>query len=230
MGVSQSLIGRKFGRWEVIESAPKHNNHRMWKCRCDCGTEKIVYGCNLTTGKTLSCGCYHAERVCNKRKENTFSIHGDVVSASTQKGEKFTFDLVDMEAVKKYYWQKSYNGYIITYKGNDVIYLHRYLMNCSDDLVVDHINGDKTNCQRANMRICTASQNALNKKVTTDSKSGRVGVVWDKKANKWHAQIMYKAKTYHLGNYDNLNSAIKARIEAEKKYFGEFARHQEVAI
>lgn len=73
-------------------------------------------------------------------------------------------------------------------------------------------------------------KDALNKKVTTDSKSGRVGVVWDKKANKWHAQIMYKAKTYHLGNYDNLNSAIKARIEAEKKYFGEFARHQEVAI
>lgn len=59
------LTGQKFGRLTVIERAEKpchvHDAAAYWKCRCDCGKEKIVSGKNLMYGKSLSCGCLSKE-------------------------------------------------------------------------------------------------------------------------------------------------------------------------
>ena len=51
------LYGRRFGRWLVLGRGTKRNH---WVCRCDCGTERQVMSCNLTAGKSSSCGCTHA--------------------------------------------------------------------------------------------------------------------------------------------------------------------------
>jgi hypothetical protein len=50
------LTGRKFGRLMVISCASDRSPYR-WRCRCDCGAERVVYGMNLKQGKTTSCGC-----------------------------------------------------------------------------------------------------------------------------------------------------------------------------
>ena len=76
----QSLVGRKFGRWTVLEYS--HNNaHRepVWVCKCDCGTIKKVVGANLKSGISKSCGCLHSEIA--KRRMTTHGmrytrIHG----------------------------------------------------------------------------------------------------------------------------------------------------------
>lgn len=47
------LTGKKFGHWTVL----KYVGKRKWLCQCDCGTKKEVYGNNLLSGKTKSCGC-----------------------------------------------------------------------------------------------------------------------------------------------------------------------------
>ena len=59
-----TLAGGRFGRLSV--NSVSHKNKRgeiYWNCRCDCGNNKIVRANALTSGNTLSCGCYHRERV-----------------------------------------------------------------------------------------------------------------------------------------------------------------------
>lgn len=53
------ITGKRFGRWTVIEKADAVNGvcNSKWKCRCDCGNEKIIKGVNLVVGKSKSCGC-----------------------------------------------------------------------------------------------------------------------------------------------------------------------------
>ncbi len=58
----KDLTGLKFGRWTVINFSHKDEKRiAYWLCKCDCGTERIVSGNNLTTGKSVSCGCYRSE-------------------------------------------------------------------------------------------------------------------------------------------------------------------------
>lgn len=53
-----NLTGQKFGRWVVLKKAGKaKNNHILWTCRCDCGTEKAVRAQHLKRGNSKSCGC-----------------------------------------------------------------------------------------------------------------------------------------------------------------------------
>lgn len=51
------LTGQRFGRWTVLERAGKSGRRSTWKCRCQCGTERVLGGAALSAGQTLSCGC-----------------------------------------------------------------------------------------------------------------------------------------------------------------------------
>lgn len=51
------LTGQRFGRLIVIERAESRSNQTYWKCRCDCGNEKVVDSYNLRKGLVKSCGC-----------------------------------------------------------------------------------------------------------------------------------------------------------------------------
>ena len=60
--IDYSIIGKRFGRLVVIDLdhvTPNHNTY--WRCQCDCGNEAVVYRGGLTSGDTISCGCYHHE-------------------------------------------------------------------------------------------------------------------------------------------------------------------------
>ena len=54
--------GKRFGRWTVIERAGSTKQYAaLWKCVCDCGTERLVRGTALKNGKSVSCGCVNNE-------------------------------------------------------------------------------------------------------------------------------------------------------------------------
>lgn len=61
------MVGRKFGRLKVLEHAGfriySGKRKSMYRCKCDCGGQKITFGATLRNGKTTSCGCYQRERV-----------------------------------------------------------------------------------------------------------------------------------------------------------------------
>jgi hypothetical protein len=63
MRMRQNLLGRKFGRWTVVEESirvPGSTNAR-WLCRCDCGKERVVVDGPLIRGSSRSCGCLSVE-------------------------------------------------------------------------------------------------------------------------------------------------------------------------
>ena len=98
-------------------------------------------------------------------------------------------------------------------------------MDCPNDMQVDHIyqvSRGVCDNRKSNLRIVTSWQNNVNKSTSKRNTSGYVGVNWDKQNNKWFAQIMVNNKTKNLGRFDNIEDAIKARKEAELKYFGEY--------
>lgn len=66
-----NLSGQKFGRLFVNSFVSYKNGGSMYNCTCDCGTEKVVRGSSLTSGKTVSCGCYRRE-LSSKRMIRTF--------------------------------------------------------------------------------------------------------------------------------------------------------------
>ena len=131
---------------------------------------------------------------------------------------KALIDLDDIEKVKNYKW--TFDGRYVRKSGKER--LHRFIMNCPKDMVVDHINMNPLDNRKCNLRICTIQQNNFNKKEQTNNTSGRVGVTWDKQTNKWLAQIQVDGKNIKLGRFKNKEEAIRAREEAELKYFGEY--------
>lgn len=250
-------IGKRFGRWTVLEldverteiekQRVKNKEIKNWDyffvCKCDCGTTRSVRYKNLK-GCSQSCGCLKNEQsVINGKKNkryNKYDLSGDFGVGWTNGGYEFYFDLDDYELIKDYCWHKHQDGYLrtrydyyINEEGkvkNKYILMHRLIM-CGFDKdlkkEVDHIDGSPNNNLRSNMRIVTHSQNMKNIKLYKDSKSGKQGVTFDKKYKKWKAAIRSDAAIIHLGTFDNKEDAIKARVEAEIKYYGEFRRKEE---
>lgn len=61
---AKNLIGKRYGRWLVVKHCGKYvDGSHSWLCRCDCGNERIIPTCNLVSGASVSCGCYHIERI-----------------------------------------------------------------------------------------------------------------------------------------------------------------------
>ena len=115
------------------------------------------------------------------------------------------------------------------FRFNGVLYfINRiaYYMYHSEDppCGVDHQDRNKSNNKIDNLRLATTSQNAMNKAVHKNNKSSATGVYWHKKNKRWSASICLNGKSIWLGSFTNKEDAIQARIEAEKKYFGEFRR------
>ena len=99
----------------------------------------------------------------------------------------------------------------------------RLVIDAKDSEVVDHINRNRLNNLKNNLRITDNLGNARNASLAKNNTSGFTGVVEDKKCNRWIAQITVNYKNKRLEIYQNKEDAIRARLQAEKQYFGEFS-------
>jgi hypothetical protein len=225
----KDLTNKVFGKLTVIKQIDDHislnGQHKSrWRCRCECGNIVDVTGGNLTSGNTKSCGCLQKERVIlSHKKYNDYEIQEDYVIMYTSKGEPFYIDLEDFWKVKNICWNQSDTGYIISDINNKRTRLHRFIMNCPDGMDVDHINHNKLDNRKNNLRIVTRSQNHMNKPVRSDNTTSVTGVWWFKERNKWTSEITINRKKIHLGCFDNFGDAVKVRKQAEEKYFGEYS-------
>jgi hypothetical protein len=93
----------------------------------------------------------------------------------------------------------------------------------------DHINGDRLNNTRKNLRIVNCHQNCMNRKTFSNSKTGTKGVYLQPNG-KWIATIGFCNRTRHLGTFLTKEDAIRVRRKAEKELFGEYRRIDDIKI
>lgn len=232
--VRKNLIGQEFGRLKVIKQAedyisPTGRRCVQWECQCSCEdkTILIVRGSGLQSKKTQSCGCLQRERASKAQKEyNRYDLSGEFgIGWTNNTNKEFYFDLNDYDLIKDYCWSE----YIT----------HRYHMLCTHDFRnnkkntrmsgilgckdYDHIDRNPLNNRRCNLRPATKSDNAHNKSMQHNNTSGVIGVHWTNNEKKWRAQIVVNNQQISLGYHKDKDDAIRARLIAEIKYFGEFA-------
>lgn len=125
-------------------------------------------------------------------------------------------DKDDFEKIKDFKWHMNSRGYVgSTSMGVTMMLLHRIIMEVKKGGYVDHINHDTLDNRKQNLRLCTNQQNSRNSKVK--------GHYWNKEKKKWEVRIMVDRKSIFCGYFNDKQLAIKARRQAEQKYFGEFA-------
>ena len=222
MGKFVDLTGQRFGRLVVIKLLTSKGTKRLkWLCKCDCGNECVVLGHNLVGGHTKSCGCLRKE----KTRKITYSFYEDYIIGDDGCGHQFMIDNDDFDRIKERHWTYS-EGYWSTYikiddKGMRVG-MHTFIIQPKDGYVIDHADRNRSNNRKYNLRQATVSQNSMNKTLRKNN-SGITGVRLDKRRNKWRASITLNQKFIWLGEYADKDDAIKARLLAEAKYFGDFA-------
>jgi hypothetical protein len=136
----------------------------------------------------------------------------------------------DFEFLNEFNWKLVSDGYAARNEriaGKiKTIYIHRIVNKTPKGMQTDHINGDRLDCQKPNLRNCTNSQNQMNspKKLTKRSTSKYKGVCKAWKRELWRVQVnTEKNKTQHIGYYKTEIEAARAYDEAAGRYFGEFA-------
>lgn len=129
-------------------------------------------------------------------------------------------DKEDFNKVKNYKWGICSQGYAKTTiiqkkERKKAFYLHQLIIGKKQNFITDHINRDKLDNRKQNLRHCTHQQNMMN--------SVNKGCNWLKENKKWRALIVVNGKNIHLGLFTNKKEAILIKRKAEKKYFGKFA-------
>lgn len=142
------------------------------------------------------------------------------------KGRFAIVDIGDLGKVVQHYWQAvllphtTYAGATINKKR---VLMHRFIMEPSDGLEVDHINRNGLDNRRENLRIATRSQNNGNTKIPSHNTSGVKGVSYDKDRNLWAAHIKTHGRKKFLGRFGTKEEAASAYDRAAAQHFGEFA-------
>jgi hypothetical protein len=130
----------------------------------------------------------------------------------------------DYEMLNQYHWHASpITGAVSSRGGQKKVLMHRLIMNAPEHLEVDHIDGNRLNNLRSNLRLCTSSENKKNRGLRSDTTSGYKGVSFHKQTGKWGARIHNGENYKHLGLFDDKKVAAKVYNEAAIKYHGEFA-------
>lgn len=149
---------------------------------------------------------------------------GEVLKIELTKGHHAIIYKEDFEKIVGRSWHYS-NGYAYTNtKGARTrIAMHRIIVDVADsDFVVDHINGDKLDNRRSNLRVCTKSENNRNRKLNKSSSVHYKGVYVNK--NKFMAYITFNYKMHYLGVFNTAKEAAKAYDREAVKLHGDYAR------
>jgi len=166
----------------------------------------------------------------------TAKQHSDEVGCiPLTKGNYAIVDVIDAD-LTELKWHIN-NRYASRYYGKGA--KHRYRVNMHRIILqrildrplvkgeeVDHINGDRLDNRRENLRVATHSQNAANAGRQRNNKSGFKGVHWRKQNQRWITYIKHNGKMNYIGAFDTPEAAHEAYREAATKFFGEFARFE----
>lgn len=152
-------------------------------------------------------------------ESQTILVDGAVV-VSTAKGPSFVVDLCDREQVEGHRWTLSPGGYVRRAGGSSGrwIFLHQVLCPAADGLRVDHIDRDKLNNRRANLRPASPSLNGHNADYSFRSPTSFRGVCRER--TKWGAKISHGGRQRRLGVFSTPEDAARAYDSAASQLYG----------
>lgn len=141
---------------------------------------------------------------------------------------KFLFDIEDLQLAESRDWYSDKDGYLVScYYFNAqrrFVRFHRIVMGAKPQQIVDHINGNRADNRKSNLRCCSRAENGRNRRLSAINKSGITGVYFDNERHKWAANIIFNSKRIFLGRFEKKEDAIKARIEKEIDLYKEFSQ------
>lgn len=144
----------------------------------------------------------------------------------TKKGETIVVDKDMLTELNEFSWYINKVGYAVN-DSKPRKSMHRLIMGYPKGNI-DHINGNKLDNRKSNLRFCNQSQNTANASKRTTNKSGYKGVCWNKKYSKWEAYITVNYKHLFLGYFDDKIEAAKAYNKKSNKEFGVFSKPNKI--
>lgn len=233
--------GQKIGLLTIIKQVedyvtPQGKHHAQWLCECDCGSEPVIKTDSyLSSRRSIaphSCGCAGKEsaHIANTKNnkiitnlEDENGLYG--IGYCSNSNQEFYFDMDDYELIKGYTWNAHMHktGYV-SLEAYDTSRKHvvkmTTILGCK---YYDHIDRNPLNNRRYNLRPATQQENSRNQTKMKNASSQYIGVSWNKRDKVWASQIRIDGKNILLGNFHNEEDALVARLQAEVKYFKEFA-------
>jgi hypothetical protein len=132
--------------------------------------------------------------------------------------------IIDADDIVKVQGYKWCSDKISNIFNNQVGLLSRFVMNVTDlTCHVDHINHDRLDNRKENLRVCIQADNNLNKSKYKNNTSGYKGVVKHPSQNLWQAQVKHRGKIYKSKYFNTKEEAARAYNELAMKHHGEFA-------
>jgi hypothetical protein len=124
-------------------------------------------------------------------------------------------DVEDAQLVADIRWCLTVHGYAFSTVAGTRVVMHRYLLNAPKGQQIDHINGDRLDNRRSNLRFVTTAQNLQNQRATDRWGSSRYrGVYWSAKDRRWVAQIRVAGKKTTVGYFRDEAEAAAAAVNA----------------
>jgi hypothetical protein len=157
-----------------------------------------------------------------KETRNIYFVHDDGSAELKCGNDTVLIDGARVDIVSQYQWSIGNHGYVTHGMGKNQILLHRFIVGAKGTEIVDHINHNKFDNRRSNLRVCTNQQNTMNRGKQSNGNNEYKGICFTSHG-KWQAQIVYNGESIYLGLYDNAISAAKAYDNAARNLFGKYA-------
>jgi len=157
------------------------------------------------------------------RYRNTIVDKGDHCEILTSRGEVIAVDKNDLDLVQGHSWCIDKRGYVVANIDGKTKTIHRHILGLKDSKIsVDHVNGNKLDNTRSNLRPCKQKLNSKNLRKKKTNISGYPGIRMTKHG-KYNVRITVDRKEVHVGNFDTFKEAVEKRKAAEIEHYGLFA-------